>query len=128
MMAMDKPVKVLVVDDEPGVRDSLSDFLDDYEFDVFAAESAEQALKIIDSENLDIAIVDLRLPGISGDTMILQAHSIKPEMKFLIHTGSVDYRMPAELKAIGMGSENLFLKPIPDLTVIIDAINKILGI
>jgi len=127
-MAMDKPVKVLVVDDEPGIRESLSDFLDDYEFDVYSAESAEQALKIVESENLDIAIVDLRLPGISGDTMILQANSIKPEMKFLIHTGSVDYRLPSELKTIGMGSENLFLKPIPDLTVIIDAINKILGL
>ena len=121
-------MKVLVVDDEPGIRESLADFLDDYEFEVFSAESAEQALEIIESENLDIAIVDLRLPGISGDTLILRSHSLKPAMKFLIHTGSVDYRLPAELKAIGMGVENLFLKPIPDLTVIIDAINKILGI
>lgn len=121
-------MKVLVVDDEPGIRESLSDFLDDYEFDVFAAESAEQALEIVASEDLDVAIVDLRLPGISGDTMILRSHDIRPGMKFLIHTGSVDYRLPEELKAIGMGSENLFLKPIPDLTVIIDAINKILGL
>ncbi len=127
-MTMDKPVKVLVVDDEPGIRESLSDFLDEYEFDVFSAESAEQALKIVESENLDIAIIDLRLPGISGDTMILRSHSLKPEMKFFIHTGAVDYRLPDELKAIGMGSENLFLKPIPDLTVIVDAINKILGL
>ena len=126
-MAIKTSVKVLVVDDEPGIRESLADFLDDYEFDVFSAESAEQALKIVESENLDIAIVDLRLPGISGDTMILKSHSLRPEMKFLIHTGSVDYRLSDELKAIGMGSENLFLKPIPDLTVIIDAINKILG-
>ncbi len=125
---VEPPVKVLVVDDEPGIRESLADFLDDYEFEVFSAESAEQALEIIESENLDIAIVDLRLPGISGDTLILRSHSLKPAMKFLIHTGSVDYRLPAELKAIGMGVENLFLKPIPDLTVIIDAINKILGI
>ena len=127
-MAMETSVKVLVVDDEPGIRESLADFLDDYEFDVFSAESAEQALEIVESETLDLAIVDLRLPGISGDTMILKSHSLRPEMKFLIHTGSVDYRLPNELKAIGMGSENLFLKPIPDLTVIIDAINKILGI
>ena len=127
-MVVDSRVKVLVVDDEPGIRESLSDFLDDYEFNVFSAESAEQALKIVESEDLDIAIVDLRLPGISGDTMILRSHSIKPGMKFLIHTGSVDYRLPAELKSIGMGSENLFLKPVPDLTVIIDAINKILGL
>ena len=126
-MAIETSVKVLVVDDEPGIRESLADFLDDYEFDVFSAESAEEALKIVESENLALAIVDLRLPGISGDTMILRSHSLKPEMKFLIHTGSVDYRLPDELKAIGMGSENLFLKPIPDLTVIIDAINKILG-
>jgi len=127
-MTRELPVKVFVVDDEPGIRESLSDFLDDYEFDVFAADSAEKALKIVESEDLDIAVVDLRLPGISGDTMILKSHAMKPDMKFLIHTGSVDYRLPGELKAIGMGAENLFLKPIPDLTVIIDAINKILGL
>lgn len=125
---METPVKVLVVDDEPGIRESLADFLGDYEFEVFSAESAEKALKIVEREELALAIVDLRLPGISGDTMILRSHSFRPEMKFLIHTGSVDYRLSDELKAIGMGSENLFLKPIPDLTVIIDAINKILDI
>ena len=127
-MTMDKQVKILIVDDEQGIRESFSDFLEDFEFDVFAAENAEQALKIVESENLDIAIVDLHLPGISGDTLILRCHSMKPEMKFLIHTGSFEYRLPAELKAIGMGPVNMFLKPIPDLMVLIDAINKILGL
>jgi len=127
-MGTDSPVKVLVVDDEPGTRESLSDFLDEYEFDVFRAGSAEQALEIIASEDLDIAIVDLRLPGMSGDAMILQSHNIKPKMKYLIHTGALDYRLSKGLEAIGMGSENLFFKPIPDLTVIIDAVNKTLGI
>ena len=46
-MTMDKQVKILIVDDEPGIRESFSDFLEDFEFDVFAAENAEQALKIV---------------------------------------------------------------------------------
>ena len=107
----------------------VSEFLNQklIKLDLQATTKNDAILEIVESENLDIAIVDLRLPGISGDTMILRSHILRPEMKFLIHTGSVDYRLPDELKAIGMGSENLFLKPIPDLTVIIDAINKILG-
>lgn len=126
-MTMHKPAKILVVDDEPGIRESFSDFLEDFGFDVFSAENAEQALKIVESENLAIAIIDLHLPGISGETVILRSHSINPEMKFIIHTGSIEYRLPDELKAIGMGSEHMFLKPIPDLMTLIDAINKILG-
>ena len=41
------PARILVVDDEPSVRDSLADYLRDFEFDVSTAASAEEALDIL---------------------------------------------------------------------------------
>jgi DNA-binding NtrC family response regulator len=120
------PIRVLVVDDEPPVRDSLAGFLDDYDFEVSSAESAEKALELLTKTSLDVAIVDLRLPGMSGDALILRAHEIMPAMRFLIHTGSVGYHLSEELKRIGMRPEHVFIKPLPDLTLLVQCIKTLM--
>jgi DNA-binding NtrC family response regulator len=120
-------VRVLVVDDEPSVRWSLAAFLDDFDFDVRSAESAEEALTSMNEEPCDVAIVDLRLPGMSGDTMILHAHELYPQMRFLIHSGTQAYHLPEELRRIGMRPEHVFLKPQVDLMLIVDAVLDLAG-
>jgi DNA-binding NtrC family response regulator len=120
-------VRVLVVDDEPSVRWSLAAFLDDFDFEVRSAESAEEALDTMGEEPCDVAIVDLRLPGMSGDTMILQAHRLFPEMRFLIHSGTQSYHLPEELRRIGMRPEHVFLKPQVDLMLIVEAVLSLTG-
>jgi len=120
-------VRVLVVEDEPSVRHSLSGFLEDYKFEVLAAESAEKALELLAIGPCHVAIVDIRLPGMNGDAMILQAHEITPEMRFLIYTGSADYNLPEDLKHIGIGYEHVFFKPQKDLSVFVKAIFDLLG-
>ena len=124
---MSSPIRVLVVDDEPSIRNSLVEFLEDCEFAVSAAESAERALEMIDHTPIDVAIVDIRLPRLDGDTFILQTHQRFPEMRFLIHTGSVEYKLPDELKAFGVTRESVFLKPQTDLSVFEAAIRKAMG-
>jgi len=119
------PIKVLVVDDEPSIRRSLREFLDDFNFDVTSADSAEGALKLIADNDYHVGIIDLRLPGMNGDALIKNAHQMNPQMKFLIHTGSVGYQITQELINAGMKSEHIFLKPLPDLNLIVDAIQKI---
>ncbi len=70
-------LKLLVVDDEPGIRSGVSRILEnytvsfpfmdeDYGFDVDVAETGEEALKIIKSKPLDIVLLDNKLPGIQG--------------------------------------------------------------
>lgn len=70
-------LKLLVVDDEPGIRSGVSRILEnytvsfpfmdeDYGFDVDVAETGEEALKVIKSKPLDIVLLDNKLPGIQG--------------------------------------------------------------
>jgi DNA-binding NtrC family response regulator len=118
-------IRTLVIDDEPSIRESLTEFLEDFDFDVTAAESAEEALDLISDHNFDVAVVDLRLPGMSGEAMIAKAHLMNPDMQFLIHTGSVDYRLSKTLTEIGMKPDHLFLKPLPDLKVLVDRIQEL---
>ncbi len=111
-------VRVLVVDDEPCIRESLSEFLSDYDYVVSSTESAEEALELLASAPQDVAIVDIRLPGMSGEAFMEQAHSVSPSIRFLVHTGSVHYMVSDELEKVGVRPEHVFLKPLSDLSVI----------
>ncbi|MCF8067714.1 MAG: response regulator [Desulfobacterales bacterium] len=111
----DDSVKVLIVEDEVTIRNSLSAFMEDFGFDVSTAESAEEALKILEDTPHDAAIIDLRLTGMSGDMLIINAYKLQPLMRFVIHTGSSGFRLSKELKQIGLLPEHIFLKPQPDL-------------
>ena len=119
------PIRVLVVDDESSIRWSLTEFLEDYDFAVSSVGSAEEALDLLAEERYDVGIIDLRLPGLSGDSLIFQAHKIIPNMRFLIHTGSTSFKLSEELKSIGLRDGHVFLKPLSDLTVLSDAVKKV---
>ena len=119
-------INVLIVDDEPAIRSSLASFLEDYDFMVCSAKSSEEAMKILSDVSCQVAIVDLRLPDMNGDTMILEAKKLYPALQFLIHTGSVNFQLSKELRAIGIRQDHLIMKPQQDLTRFIEAIEHLI--
>ena len=121
-------IRVLVIDDEWEVRETLGSFLEDQGFVVTLVDSAEKALEILLESTFDVAIVDLRLRGMTGDAFTVRAHEIAPGMRFLIHTGAADLAISDELQAIGVGTEHMLLKPIIDMTVIVDRITELLAV
>jgi two-component system, OmpR family, response regulator len=120
-------IRVLVLDDEMSIRESLSDFLEDFNFQVFSAETAEAALEILKDNFVNVAIVDMRLPGIDGNSFIVQAHDLSPETRFIIHTGSVNYHMTEDVRKVGVHENFVFLKPIGNLMTFVNAINSLVG-
>jgi CheY-like chemotaxis protein len=79
--------RILVVDDEPGIRYMARRVLDD-RFDVVEAASAEEALRILETEAFHIAIVDVRLPGISGLDLLAAMKNLSPGVDVIVMTGS----------------------------------------
>ncbi len=118
-------IKILVIDDEPFIRESLVGFLEDCDYDVASAESAEQALNLLRGTPYDVAIVDLRLPGMNGDVFIQEIHRLVPQIRFLIHTGSVDYRLSKNLLDIGVRPAHVFYKPQHDLMLFVNTIEDL---
>ena len=116
---------VLVIDDEPAICASLSAFLEDYGFQASTAESAEEALDLMKSNTYDICIVDLRLPGMSGEDLILKAKERYPNQKHIIYTGSISYNLSDKLKELGMRPEHVFLKPIRVLSLLVKCIKEL---
>ncbi len=120
-------IRVLIVDDEQFIRESLVEFLRDYCFDVSWADSAESALSGLKKNMHDLAVIDLRLPGMSGESLIQEINKIDPVCRFLIHTGSVGYCLSEDLKDIGMKSEHVFYKPQLDLTIMVKMIASLIS-
>lgn len=114
----------IVLDDEQSIRQSIASYLEDEGYEVLCAESTEDALKLVSRHPVEAAVVDIRLPGKDGNAFILEAKKIRPELKIVIHTGSADYSLPEEIKALGLTRDNVLTKPVRDLSDILDALKR----
>ncbi len=121
------PVTVLVLDDERLIRRLLTDFLEMNGMITIPASCGEEGLGMLREKPADAAIVDVRLPDMDGNEFIVRASRIRPALKFIIHTGSLDYRLPDELTALGIGEESVVHKPVRDMKVFGDIIMRLTG-
>ena len=117
---------ILVVDDDPAVLLNTCAYLEDEGFDLLQAKSGQEALLAVEQNHPVIGIIDMRLPGMDGNELILKAHEQDPKMQFIIHTGSTDYILPESLVAMGITKEQIVHKPVPDMNVFIDVIKEML--
>jgi len=106
---MKKKVKLLVVDDEAIIRESLRDWLSDVGHQVLTAENGPQALEIIQKEKPGIIIVDLVMPGMDGIELLKRAKEISPSIEVIIITayGSI----PTAITAMREGAYDYIEKP-----------------
>jgi two-component system response regulator AtoC len=106
---MKKKAKVLVVDDEAIVRESLRDWLGDVGHQVLTAASGPQALEIIRKEKPSVLITDLVMPGMDGIELMKKAREIAPGIEVIIITayGSI----PTAINAIREGAYDYIEKP-----------------
>ena len=118
--------RVLIVDDEHLITTSLRAFLEDEGFAAASASSGEEAVEILkEGMNYDVCIMDIRLPGMDGNSAMLSIHEMCPDIRFIVHTGSVNYILPRDLKRSGIRVHHLFKKPLPDMSLVADAIRSL---
>lgn len=79
--------RILIVDDEPAVRTTLSAMLKRRGYAVTEAASGEEALDLIEQHSFDLLLLDLQMPGISGMNVAQQAHQLQLDTSILILTG-----------------------------------------
>ncbi len=106
---MSKRTKVLVVDDEDIVRESLRDWLEGVGYDVDTAESGEEALRIIKKKKIKIMIADLIMPGINGIELMNEAKKIVPSIASVIITAHATVQ--TAITAIREGAHDYIEKP-----------------
>jgi len=119
---------ILVVDDEELLLGVLRDFLVDEGYAVLSARSGAEAMKLLAAVSVDVCFVDMQLIDMAGDDLIRLIHEHKPEIRFIIHTGSPAYVLPRDLRGMGVSAGDVFIKPVFDMNVFVKAIERLLHI
>lgn len=100
---------ILIVDDEPGMRDLLSSVLNDEGYSVEAVENGKKAIKACEKSPFDVALIDIELPDMKGTELLNRLKKRQPKMIRIIITGhpSIENAM----KAVNERADGYLLKP-----------------
>ena len=104
---------VLVVDDEPIVRESIRDWLKSAGYKVETAETGEEAVDLIEQKDFSVMVLDIRLPGKTGINVLKEVKAHRPWIKSIIITAYPTEETLSEARRLG--AIDYLIKPvIPD--------------
>jgi DNA-binding NtrC family response regulator len=101
---------VLIVDDEPLIRDTLAEFLSQEGLQVSACANAEDALNRAVSQRFDVALCDVQLPGMDGIALLERLRKLSPETFVVMITAFATVENAVE--AFQRGAHDYLMKPI----------------
>jgi len=101
---------ILVVDDEPGVRGSLSGILGDEGYLVEAVESGEAALALLEGRRFDLLLLDVWLPKMDGLEALARVRTLDPELPVVVISGHGS--IETAVRAVRMGALDFVEKPL----------------
>src|SRR5664279_385589 len=105
--------KLLIVDDELSVRDSLAKWFTEEGYEVATAENANEALTRVAEQTFDLALVDIKMRGTDGIELQRRLHEIYPDMLVIIMTGYAS--VETAIAALKNGAYDYVNKPLdPD--------------
>lgn len=99
----------MILDDEKIFRDEIREFLENDSFTVFVAAKPSEAFSILENEDIDILILDLRLPEMDGFAVLEKVKELYPHIEVIMITGHGD--MDAVIQAMRLGAVEFFPKP-----------------
>jgi DNA-binding NtrC family response regulator len=106
---MTNAISLLIVDDEESVRDSLYNWFIEDGFNVKCAENAKEALTMLESENFDIILADIKMPGMDGLEMHRRIKTLSPEAIVIIMTAFAS--VETAVQALKDGAYDYITKP-----------------
>src|SRR3954471_10533497 len=105
--------KLLIVDDELSVRDSLNKWFREEGYEVHVAEDANEALTLMAQKKFDVALLDIKMRGTDGIELQKRLHEIDPELISIMMTGYASVETAVE--ALKNGAYDYVTKPLdPD--------------
>jgi len=103
-------LKILLVDDEEGIRNVLKIYLQDAGYDVTTADSGKKAVKKINTLFFDIVLTDIRMPGMDGISLLKHIKKTTPDTEVIMITGHGDFKLAIE--SLKLDAVDFISKPI----------------
>ena len=119
-----KPLKILAIDDEPVVRDSIAAYLEDSGFEVLQAGDGQEGLQRLREEAPDLILLDLRMPEMDGLQFleIMKRETADTPVIVVSGTGVLQ----DAIEALRAGAHDFVTKPILDMAVLEHAVKSAL--
>jgi len=117
--------KILIADDEQSVRELMIELLSD-EYDLITADKGDKAWEIIEKENVDLALLDLRMPGMTGIEIMEKINQNAIHTAVIVITA--DKNIQTAVKAIKLGAFDYVTKPFDNekiMVLIRNALEKV---
>jgi serine phosphatase RsbU (regulator of sigma subunit) len=113
---------VLVIEDEPIIRQAIADFLEDCDYRVIQAEHGRRGLELFREHTPDVVLTDLRMPLMGGREVLAVLNEEFPETPVIVVSGVGDIR--DAIDAVHLGAWDYIIKPVQDLEIIVHAIER----
>jgi DNA-binding NtrC family response regulator len=94
--------KILIIDDEQGIRDLLDTLLRRKGYDVVVAENGREGLKVFRRERPDVVVLDLKMPVMDGLTVLQEIRTLDPTKPVIILTGAGTPEAEQQARALGV--------------------------
>jgi signal transduction histidine kinase len=119
-----KPLRVLVVEDEPLVREVLGVYLSEDSHQIVTAENGKEGLEKFRDDQFDVVLTDRAMPEMNGDELAVEIKKLKPEQRLILLTGFGDLMTGAGEQPTGV--DLVVSKPFT-LTALRTAISQVLS-
>ncbi|NCD32573.1 MAG: response regulator [Spartobacteria bacterium] len=116
-------VRVLIVDDDLYVRESISAYLEDHDYIVETAQDGYTGQQKLDVFKPDFVFVDLRMPGLDGFEVTTYIHERAPDIPVIVISGTGEVHEAME--AIRAGAWDFISKPILDMNLILYTLDQL---
>lgn len=107
---MGKPIRVLVVDDDMGMLQTTADILDARGYQVAVAEDGARAIELVRETCFDLALLDIKLPGMNGVETYRELKKISPAIRAVMMTAYAVENLVTE--ALEEGAVEVLYKPL----------------
>lgn len=109
-MSMGGKPRILVVDDDLDILQSLKEILETKGYNVEVAENAQKGLEMARKKFFNLAILDIKLPDMEGTELLAKIHKEKPEMMKVMLTGYPS--LDNAVQALNLGADAYLMKPV----------------
>jgi len=125
MLTPETKLNVLLVDDEEIIHQTIGDYLHDLGHSVVSVHDGSSGVKSLTDQAYDLALVDIRMPGMDGLSLLSRVHEVRPELLIVIITGHGD--METAIQALRLGAADFLPKPIKllDLDAVLEKARRL---
>lgn len=114
---------LLIIDDEPSIRESLKILFEGEGYRVFTAKNGQDGLKLFFQEKVDVIITDLRMPVMDGLDLMRNIHESDPDFPMIVISGAGAKQ--DVIRSLQMGAKDYISKPMIDIDIIIHVVRKV---